>query len=340
MTNPVLEETAATTGGWGRLQRLVPIVVGGGLLALILSRTDLAKLGAVLLQVQWQWYGVAQLLLVVNLLLISCRWRYNLGLLQLRYPFVELFLIDNAGSLAGAATPGRMGDLARLIYFRQEKNLLVRVGLSILVERGFDLIVLVWLSTAFVWFLPLLGHFQWLVLKLAVIGHLVGLGTAIVLWRSRGGSWLAGKVLRCIPADLQARWAGSVEELKAALSRYATWRVLWSLTLTLLAWGCNILSAQASAQALALPLSLWQTGACFCLSTLFTLIPVSVAGIGTRELALIYLFSCLGLPAEQALAFSFLLLGFLISHSLIGFLALLIKPPRVATGKPQQSASA
>ena len=33
-----------------------------------------------------------------------------------------------------------MGDLARLIYFRQEKDLLIRVGLSILVERFFDLI--------------------------------------------------------------------------------------------------------------------------------------------------------------------------------------------------------
>ena len=77
-----------------------------GLLALILSRTDLARLGAILTQVHWQWYALAQLMLAANLLLITFRWRYDLGLLKLHYPFGELFLIDNAGALAGAATPG------------------------------------------------------------------------------------------------------------------------------------------------------------------------------------------------------------------------------------------
>ncbi len=94
----------------------------------------------------------------VNLLLITGRWRFDLGLLKLRYPFGELFLIDNAGALAGAATPGRMGDLARLIYFRQEKDVLVRVGLSILVERFLDLIFLVWLATAFIFIFPSAGR--------------------------------------------------------------------------------------------------------------------------------------------------------------------------------------
>jgi uncharacterized membrane protein YbhN (UPF0104 family) len=100
------------------------------------------------------------------------------------------------------------------------------------------------------------------------------------------------------------------------------------------------MAAHFSAVSLGLPLSLWQTGACFCLSTLFTLIPISVAGIGTRELAMVYLFACLQLPSEEALAFSFLLLGFLLTHSLIGFLALLVKPPDFWKKDKQQAASA
>jgi glycosyltransferase 2 family protein len=305
-------------------------------LALILSRTDLSKLGFVLTRVHWQWYALAQLMLVANLLLITGRWRFDLGLLTLRYPFGDLFLIDNAGALAGAATPGRMGDLARLVYFRQEKDVLIRVGLSILVERFFDLILLVWLAAGFIWFFPLPAEFRKLLLQLILAAHLVGLGLALAVWRSWGTDWLSTKVLRLLPSSLTTRFSGHAQELKAALRCYSTWRLVWPLTLTLLAWGCNILAAEFSARALVLPLSLWQTAACFCLSTLFTLIPMSVAGIGTRELAMVYLFSCLGLPSALALAFSFLLLGFLLTHSLIGFMALLIKPPHSRPGdKPQ-----
>jgi uncharacterized protein (TIRG00374 family) len=325
MGKSALTTTGSRWRGW--LQRFLPLVVGGGLLALILSRIDLSRLVAVLTQVQWQWYALAQLMLLANLLLVTGRWRFDLGLLKLRYPFGSLFLIDNAGALAGAATPGRMGDLARLVYFTQEKDILVRVGLSILVERLFDLLFLVWLSTGFIWFFPLPSDLKRFLLTLILSGHLAGLGLAVAAWRSWGKDWLGRQALRFIPKALIEWFADSAQELRAALHCYATWRLVWPISLTMLAWGFNILAAQFSARALALPLSLWQSAACFCLSTLFTLIPVSVAGIGTRELAMVYLFSCLGLPAEQALAFSFLLLGFLLTHSSVGFLALLIKPP-------------
>jgi uncharacterized protein (TIRG00374 family) len=314
-------------------------VVGLGLLVLILSRTDLARLGAILSQVHWQWYALAQLMLAANLLLITLRWRYDLGLLKLRYPFGELFLIDNAGALAGAATPGRMGDLARLIYFRQEKHLLIRVGLSILVERVLDLTVLVWLGAGFLWIFPLPAELKRFVVLLLLAGTLVGLGIIVIAWRFGGWEWLKTKALRLMPKNVTDRFSGSAQELQAALRCYVTWRLFWPLTLTFLAWGFNILAAHLSARSLNLPLNLWQTGACFCLSTLFTLIPLSVSGIGTRELAMVFLFSCLELPSESALAFSFLLLGFLLTHSLVGFVALLIKPPHTWQKKKQQAVS-
>ena len=325
----------ATPTGRNRewLSRLLPLAVGAGLLALILSRIDLARLLGVLRAARWHWYVVALLLLVVNLLIISARWRFNLGLLKLRYPYGQLFLIDHAGALAGAATPGRMGDLARLVYFRQDKPILIRVGLSILMERLLDLTILVALAVAFLWVLPLPSALQRLLTELA----LAGVGLAVIgVWALRrfwGKDWLSRHLLHIVPAGLRQRLAGSGQEMQATLRRYATWRLAWSLGLTLLAWWVNILSAFCSALALGLPLSFLQAGALFCLSTMFTLIPVSVAGLGTRELALVYLFSFLGLPAEQALAFSFLLLGFLLAHSLIGFAALLIKPPPAALGR-------
>ena len=178
MASSAVGKTAARSSGWRSwLHRLLPLMIGGGLLALILSRTDLAGLTHILTRVQWQWYVLAQLMVAFSLLIITWRWRFDLGLLKLRYRFGELFLIDNAGALAGAATPGRMGDLARLIYFRQDKDVLVRVGLSILVERFLDLVFLVWLGTGLMLSFPLPAELRKFLLHLILAAHLCRSGS-------------------------------------------------------------------------------------------------------------------------------------------------------------------
>ncbi len=197
--------------------------MGGGLLALILSRTDLARLTLILTRVQWQWYVLAQLMVAFSLLIITWRWRFDLGLLKLRYRFGELFLIDNAGALAGAATPGRMGDLARLIYFRQDKDVLVRVGLSILVERFLDLVFLVWLGTGLMLSFPLPAELRKFLLHLILAAHLAGLVLVGFAWYFRGKSWLSDKILRLVPNSLRARFSGHAKDLMAGLGCYATW---------------------------------------------------------------------------------------------------------------------
>lgn len=58
------------------------------------------------------------------------------------------------------------------------------------------------------------------------------------------------------------------------------------------------------------------------LSTLCTLLPLSIAGIGTRDVSLGFLFPWLGRGREQDLAFSFLTLGLVIVYGLIGWLPL------------------
>ena len=59
---------------------------------------------------------------------------------------------------------------------------------------------------------------------------------------------------------------------------------------------------------LQIPLSFIEMTACVSLSTLFTFLPISVSGIGTRDVSLIYLFSFYGLKMEQAVAFSTMIL--------------------------------
>ena len=63
------------------------------------------------------------------------------------------------------------------------------------------------------------------------------------------------------------------------------------------------------------------------ISSIVTLLPLSFSGIGTRDAALIYLFSIISFSQETALIFSFLiLLTFHIFGGLIGAVCFYKKP--------------
>ena len=62
---------------------------------------------------------------------------------------------------------------------------------------------------------------------------------------------------------------------------------------------------------------------------LITLIPISIAGIGTRDAALIVLFLPLSIQKEQIIVFSALILMIYLFSALVGFICWLIKPIKI-----------
>ena len=63
------------------------------------------------------------------------------------------------------------------------------------------------------------------------------------------------------------------------------------------------------------------------ISNLISFIPISISGLGTRDAALIYLFSLVELKPELAVSYAFLVfLTFFVCGGLIGAVAWWIKP--------------
>ncbi len=308
-----------------RLKRFAPLGVGLGLVAAVLAHVDLARLGAALGQARWPWYLGAQAATLAYIILVSRRWQALLRLQGLALPFREVFLIYNAGSLAGAVTPGRLGDLARLLYFPRRQGILLPVTLSIVADRVLDLAALAGLSLLAVGFLPLPPALRHTVVLLIIGGLLAAAGLS--LWLTRDQRRLAALLARLLPESWRERARQGLTDAGEAARRYLTPALTVPALLTLLAWSANAVGAYAIARSLQTPLTLMQAAAVLGLSTVFTLLPITSAGIGTRELSCIFLFAQLGLGREAALAFAFLLFGLVITHALIGWLCLARKPP-------------
>ena len=63
------------------------------------------------------------------------------------------------------------------------------------------------------------------------------------------------------------------------------------------------------------------------ISSLISMVPISISGLGTRDAVLIYLFSLLGLKAELAVSYALIFfLAFFVCSGLMGIVALWIKP--------------
>ena len=63
------------------------------------------------------------------------------------------------------------------------------------------------------------------------------------------------------------------------------------------------------------------------ISNLVSFIPISISGLGTRDATLIYLFSLIGLKAELAVIYAFLVfITFFVSGGFLGAVALWFRP--------------
>ena len=89
------------------------------------------------------------------------------------------------------------------------------------------------------------------------------------------------------------------------------------VSITLFSWVFYYLEMYIFTKALGLEISFLNITAIVSVTALVALIPITIAGIGTRDAALVLLFSQLNLSKESAIAFSSLLLLRMIINTLV-----------------------
>jgi len=102
------------------------------------------------------------------------------------------------------------------------------------------------------------------------------------------------------------------------------WRVGWSLLCNLLFQTLSVFVLVLIGSAMGISLSLFAWCAVFGSVSLVLLLPVSVAGIGLREGALVTVLGILQVPAGSAVALSLTWLGLTLLGSLVGFITELL----------------
>lgn len=270
--------------------RLLGIV----LFVVILFKVDLRAIGQALLSTNIRLLLLGVLIQFIVLLTKGIRWHLmNDGKTAWKFWALSLGRFYESYAI-GVVTPGRMGDLLKAGHEAGRNNIL-GAGFRVLAERGIDIGIFVGLAGLSV----LSGYY---IEMKPVVGWFVIAGGAMVLLISF--LILSSRFFTKQLNKFFQRFPGKWKELNVEGRRYSVNTTTWILILSLVSnlsyfISCYFLGLSAGIQAG----FIWISGA-VAVSGLLNMLPVTIMGLGTRELIFLYVFQ--SFSQGMVLAFSFL----------------------------------
>jgi hypothetical protein len=242
-------------------------VVTAVLLSAVLAWADLTDVVSVIGDLDVRWLTVAAVLFVPQTLLSAVRWRY-LCRGQVTFGTGEALRQTLAASASNLVVPGKLGDVIKSAMLARlaDVPLRLRVGL-VVVERGLDVVALLSLWT---------------------------MGGAIVRLGS-GGVALCAFVL--VIAVIAAAAVSTRTPLRSIVTPA---RLVGAGGMSLLLWALHLGQIQALILAAGVDAS-WLTAMARVPAAIFAgLVPVSLWGVGTRDAALIALYTDVATASTMA----------------------------------------
>lgn len=302
----------------------VKLAVSVALLYFALSRVNLGSLGERLTHVNPAWIMVAIAIGLLQIIVVGIRWQRIVQACGADLTVWQSFRFSLIGAFFGQALPSTVGgDAARIWLLARSGAGWRTASYSVLLDRFFGLLALAVLVTG-----GLYWSFQ---LIASPVGRLVLLTIGLGTLAGSVGFLVAGgwpilarwKIVRPI-GDMAAlarqligsRQSGPLIVLTSPVIHLMTAAVAWSV-----------------ARAVAARLGFFDAFLLVLPVILIATVPISIAGWGLRESALVIAFLYAGLPESDGLVVSVLLGLVMLAVGLIGGLVWLASPtaPRLAS---------
>ena len=286
--------------------------IGIVILVYILSRIDLATLAKRLSSADWSYILISASLAPLFILLKAYRFQLILRNLGVEVKLVEAFHLYALGLLAGIATPGQVGELAKGVYLKGKGYPLSSSLIAVFSDRGFDIAGLLFLSIGSLILLrgPLYHH-----LSIFVLLFIMAIIFLIILLHPK----LREQSIRKLAPLFLKRKGGLAHKNEALLeSPFSSKHFLLLFGITVIAFLFAFFRYLLLARSLRIDIPVFSFLAMVILAQGVSLIPITVAGLGTREATLILLFSQFNISPELAVSLSFLILFLMLINAGIG----------------------
>ena len=289
------------------------------LFAYILSTANFPELWQSLKSVSPGIYLMAFSLQFISIFLKSQRWKILIpptegneisALKAYRYYWIAIFW--------GAVTPGKIGELFKISYLRQQGYSYGSATAATVIDRLLDLlvlVVLVYLGMVFytTGFAEAVNYFS-----LILLAGILGLFLLFYFRKKIFVVFLkfAENLLKGPGAD---RIGLETDRFVDTIKNYKASQWIITLLITMAGWALFIIERYLVALSLGLEVDFMYFSVTMLVMGLVTLLPVSILGLGTREAVLIVMLGQVGISSSQAIAFSALILVLMLFNTLVGY---------------------
>lgn len=306
------------------LRSLLPRTIGLILLGFLLQQLDIHYLIDTLKQAQLRTILIATILLILLIAIKTVRWQAILDALHLSLPWREAYLAYFASIFIGFLTPGRLGEFGRAFYVHDEGSSQSGMAISsVLADRLFDLYTLLLVGGAAIFSIGTAQYRLWMVLffLLTLLPLVLFLNDRTFNWLQNAAGRLGRYGRRLFDAD------GWLVGIRHGLLKMGTKAIGICIVLTIAAYAVYFTQCFLLSKSLALDVNFSVIMFSVALGSLITLLPFSISGLGTREATIVAYLSTVGVAAEKALSFSFLVfVTFYVVGGLVGAMAWLLHP--------------
>lgn len=275
--------------------------LGVALFFVLLCSLDPRSVLSILLRANLLHLVLAALFLLLTVYVRGERWAFLLKKCDVTVSRALVLRANYSSVLFSFITPGRIGELGKAFMLRLgDPTAVVKATATVFYDRLWDVGVIV----AF-------GMISTLGLELDVKVDLP-VGAALLL----GGGFVLALGIWLLKTDPVRQFLERIairnnidsSQIKSLFSNFGA--TFWKTTpvalgLTILSLGFQVVMAHFFAAALSLHLSPVELVFFVCSSTLVSLLPISFAGLGTRDGVFVFVFMQKGYSPEAAIGFSF-----------------------------------
>ncbi len=263
----------------------------------------------------------AVLTLILFHLTKGIRLFYLLKFGDMHIPVFQCYLIYIIGLYWGLITPGRMGDLVKAYHIKDHGYAFVD-GVSVtIVDRLLDMMIF-FLFSGFGLVYLFLKHAVVIQIPCWMMIVLAGL-CLFLLMLCLNRKFLYRNFYK-LPL-VQKIHAHFLSFKSYVISLISLKRFVFLFIFTIISWFIYLTVVQNLIIAMGLHLNFLTMMVFFFLSTLVSFLPISYAGIGTRDAVLVFLFNLYDYAGEDAIRFSFSILFIYICTITMGFVANFLK---------------
>lgn len=260
------------------------------LFILLLYQSDTEKLYEEIKKANWIWILISIILGIPFCVLKSERWRLLLAERGVELSFFEAFRIFTLGLLAGLVTPGQLGELYKIVDIKKIGGSYKDGFMSSMGDRILDLLLIMAMGG----FYFLLKFFP----KVDLFANIYFFSFALFIF-SFLSTWLW---LRFFKKNTYTSWKLISKISVLTFSAY----VIYVFRLLILLWALEI----------TLPLVFFTSA--MGVMSIISLLPISIMGLGLRELSLFQLLATTNITESQILSFSLFIVSLYLFNGVIG----------------------